>query len=286
MPGLWRIYRPNLNAWRLFAIKLKRYLVFSLAAVLIIAGVWLIAAGTTSPAVPRVEVLLYHELQPGGSQEWPVIDPGIFYAQLNALLDHGWQPLTLEQFAAWQQGKLEVKQNSFLLTFDDGGESIYHHAYPFLLENEIPAVIFLIGKYHDPDYEVKEHIWIPKLNERQIGEMAASGIIQFQSHAYDLHHYIDGVPAALALTPAAVREDLKKSISLINALTGQRVFSIAYPAGAVNEEILEIAREAGFELGFSGNIQGPACREEPMTIKRFPLDNISMRVFNRYYGTR
>jgi peptidoglycan/xylan/chitin deacetylase (PgdA/CDA1 family) len=235
--------------------------------------------------IPRVEVLLYHELKPGGSQEWPIIDPEDFYLHLNTLLSQDWQPITLEDFVSWQRNELKIQNKSFLLTFDDGGESIYHYAYPFLLEKRIPATIFLIAKYYDPDYSSTEKVWIPKLTAAQITEMSGSGIISLQSHSYDLHREIDGKPAVLALSPEKVLADFQKSIEIISHLTGEKVYSIAYPSGEVNQEIIKLAKEAGFELGFAGNIQGAAQKKETMSIKRFPLDNISLDIFNRYYGT-
>lgn len=234
----------------------------------------------------RIEVLLYHELAPGGSEEWPVIDPQDFYTQINLLLDHGWQPLTLGEFAAWLQGEGKVEGKSFLLTFDDGGESIYHYAYPFLLEKGIPAAVFLIGKYHDPNCHVNEIIWVPKLTDKQIKEMGGSGLIQFQSHSYNLHREIEGKPAAIVLSPPDVLDDFRKSSKVIKELTGQQVFSVAYPSGAINEQVIEIAFEAGFKLGFAGNIQGPVDKTQPMSIKRYPLDNIPLNVFMDYYDIK
>ncbi|NLL20279.1 MAG: polysaccharide deacetylase family protein [Firmicutes bacterium] len=233
----------------------------------------------------RIEVLLYHELEPGGSQEWPIIDPEDFYSHINTLLEHGWEPITLGDFALWQQNKLKVTNKSFLLTFDDGGESIYKYAYPYLLEKQIPATIFLIAKYHDPDYVLTEEVIPPKLTVDQIQEMSQSGIISFQSHSYDLHREINGKPAILALPPERVLADFKRSRQVINRLTGEKVNSIAYPSGTVDQEIIKLAREAGFELGFAGNIQGAASKKEAMSTKRFPLDNLSPDVFSYYYET-
>ncbi len=234
----------------------------------------------------RVEVLLYHELAPGGSTEWPVIDPQDFYTQIDLLLDHGWQPLTLDKFAAWLRGEKKVEEKSFLLTFDDGGESIYHYAYPFLLEKGIPATIFLIGKHHDPNYHMNEIIWVSKLTDQQIKEMAGSGLIQFQSHSYNLHRKIQEKPAAIVLSPPDVLEDFRKSAKVLEELTGQGVFSIAYPGGNVNQRVIKLAAGAGFELGFAGNIRGSVNKTQPMSIKRYPLDNISLNAFMHYYGCR
>ncbi len=265
-------------------MKIRKLAVILIAMFLFLTVAWLLIRLVVTPS-PRIEVLLYHELKPGGSQEWPIIDPENFYYQINTLLEHDWEPITLEDFASWQRNQLKISNKSFLLTFDDGGESIYHYAYPYLLEKQIPATIFLIAKCHDPDYVLTEEACPPKLTAEQIQEMSRSGIISFQSHSYDLHLEIDGKPAILALPPERVLADFQKSMQIINRLTGEKVNSVAYPSGTVDQEIIKLAREAGFELGFAGNIQGAASKKETMSVKRFPLDNISLEVFNYYYDT-
>ncbi len=130
-----------------------------------------------------------------------------------------------------------------------------------------------------------EEVWIPKLTFEQILEMSQSGIVSFQSHSYDLHREINGEPAVLALSWEEVLADFQKSIQVISRLTGEKVYSIAYPEGQVSREIIGLAQEAGFKLGFAGNIQGAAKKKETMSIRRYPLDNISQDIFNRYYGT-
>ena len=265
-------------------MKIKKLAVILVPIVLFVLAAGLLINRVLTPG-PRVEVLLYHELKPGGSQEWPVIDPENFYCQLNTLLEHGWEPITLKDFASWQQNRLKLPNKSFLLTFDDGGESIYHYAYPYLLEKQIPATIFLIAKYHDPDCVLTERIWTPKLTAEQIQEMSRSGLISFQSHSYDLHKEIDGEPAVLTLPPAEVLADFQKSRQVISRLTGEKVYSVAYPSGMVDREVIKLAGEAGFNVGFAGNMQGAASKKETMSVKRFPLDNISLEVFNCYYET-
>jgi len=78
--------------------------VFCLCAALIFLASSFFVPGCMNSKDARVEVLIYHEFKPGGSQEWPIIDPELFYKQINTLLQDGWQPLTMAEFYAWQQG--------------------------------------------------------------------------------------------------------------------------------------------------------------------------------------
>ena len=233
-------------------------------------------------AEPRVEVLLYHSLQPGGSDEWPVIDPALFCRQIELLLADGWLPLTLAEYEAWAKGKTELTDDSFLLTFDDGARSIYEYAFPFLLDQEIPAAIFLIAKHHDPSYEPSETIWVPKLTNEQIMEMQRSSLVTFQSHSYDLHRIVDDAPAALTASADQIKSDFLKSAAVISELTGEDVYSIAYPYGAFNCAIVEAAQKAGFRLGFVLG-EGGEENEEILQQPRISLDNYSLDQFKQFF---
>ncbi len=232
---------------------------------------------------PRVEVLLYHSLKPGGSGKWPVIEPALFYRQLEVLLTQGWEPLTLAEYKAWAKGKKALAGDSFLLTFDDGARSIYEYAFPFLQEKGIPAVAFLIAKHHDPHYEPSETIWVPKLTDEQILEMERSGLVTFQSHSYDLHRIIDDEPAALTASADQIRQDFIKSANVIAELTGEPVYSIAYPYGAINSEVVKVAQEAGFRLGFILDDEGKGDKDMLLQ-PRISLDNYSLVEFKKHFN--
>ena len=239
---------------------------------------------TESNSEPRVEVLLYHSLKPGGSYEWPVIDPDLFCMQLELLIAEGWEPLTLAEYKAWAKGEKELAGDSFLLTFDDGAQSIYKYAFPFLEEKGIPAAAFLISKHHDPHYKPSETIWVPKLTDEQILEIESSGLVTFQSHSYDLHRIIDDEPAALTAPADQIKNDFLKSADVIAELTGEDVYSIAYPYGAFDCEVLEAAKEAGFCLGFVlDETEGEGENEEMLQQPRISLDNYSLKEFMQFF---
>lgn len=71
---------------------------------------------------------------------------------------------------------LHLKTNSCLLTFDDGYADNYFIAFPMLKRYKIKATIFINTLYvdNDPDY----------LTWKQIKEMYASGIVDFELHSH------------------------------------------------------------------------------------------------------
>ncbi|TAK07555.1 MAG: hypothetical protein EPO39_06345 [Candidatus Manganitrophaceae bacterium] len=55
--------------------------------------------------------------------------------------------LSIDQAVDFLEGKIHLKRDSIVLTFDDGYRSIYDHAYPILKRKGVPAVFYLCTDY-------------------------------------------------------------------------------------------------------------------------------------------
>lgn len=116
-----------------------------------------------------------------------------------------------------------------LITFDDGYESNYRLAFPILKEFGDKAAIALVTKSVDqgePGF----------LTWDMCREMEASGLVEFGSHTYDLHH---DQPRGIRRAPGETREaydqrvlpDLESSVDLIQKNLNTKVLYFAYPYG-------------------------------------------------------
>lgn len=130
----------------------------------------------------KVAILMYHHFDDKETSE--TITGQHFEQQIRYLQDQGYNFISLEQLTAFMENRGDIPANAVVLTFDDGYESTYEHAYPFLKENQIPATFFLIAGHIGA-----ESGEIPKLAWEEIEEMQKSGY-DFQSHSYDLHQYV------------------------------------------------------------------------------------------------
>lgn len=109
--------------------------------------------------------------------------------------------------------------------------------------NGINATLFL---------ETKD-VGLTGITEKQIITMQANGFdIQSATHSGD---------DLRALTNAQVQLEMKQSRKILEDLTKRTIFAVAYPDGGTNDRVAELAAEAGYLLGVSGN-SGTSFRRE------------------------
>ena len=136
-----------------------------------------------------------------------------------------------------------MPENPVLITFDDGYTSNYELAYPILEKYNMKAVINVIGVTTGKDsYKDTGAAIIPHFTYEEAREMAESGVIEIQSHSFDMHNtealdedYRQGVYKKAGETDEEYIEafcsDFKRSEKEILDNTGNRVISYAYPNG-------------------------------------------------------
>ena len=107
-------------------------------------------AGTTQGPEPSraarhaPRVLMYHYFgdAPGADPERLFVTRRMFVAQLDHLRRRGWRALTLDEYLAALDGA-PTPRRSYLLTIDDGHESVASIAAPMLAAAGIPSVLFV-----------------------------------------------------------------------------------------------------------------------------------------------
>jgi peptidoglycan/xylan/chitin deacetylase (PgdA/CDA1 family) len=158
-----------------------------------------------------------------------------------------------------------------LITFDDGYESVYRYAFPVLKKHRFPAVVFLITSVVGKNPPKPGPAATTHLTWSQIRAMYKSGLVDFQSHTHDLHHFVPRdllrTPALLASPPGQVLADLEASRRAISEHLGYLPTALAYPYGAYTPEIARLVHQAGFRLAFTTR-PGPGL---PPDLERYAL---------------
>ncbi len=187
-------------------------------------------------------VLMYHHLDDSVSND-AVMTPERFEEHMAALRDAGYTAISLTQLLDYVDKGTELPEKPVLITFDDGYASNYELAYPILEKYNMKAVINIIGVSAGKDtYKDTGAAIIPHFSYEEAREMAESGVIEIQSHSYDMHNsegldkdYRQGVYKKAGETEEeyidAFCSDFRKSEREIYENTGQRVISYAYPNG-------------------------------------------------------
>jgi peptidoglycan/xylan/chitin deacetylase (PgdA/CDA1 family) len=103
----------------------------------------------------RVPILVYHSVMPhhaGQTAEQRVldVDDSVFVAQMQYLVDGGYHVVSFAALVDALEGRGTLPKRAVVITFDDGWENQYRHAFPILRRFGVTATFFVftspIGK--------------------------------------------------------------------------------------------------------------------------------------------
>lgn len=126
-----------------------------------------------------IPVLLYHGIveKPDGSN----ITLDSFESQMSLLKENGWNSISIDDFENFVEGKSNLPDKSFLITFDDGKKDSFKTD-PILKALDFRAVIFVITgvtKTNNSFY----------LSENELKQMSKTGRWDFGSHTMIGHSF-------------------------------------------------------------------------------------------------
>ncbi|MBU7320513.1 polysaccharide deacetylase family protein [Paenibacillus oleatilyticus] len=211
----------------------------------------------------QVAVLMYHHVH-ATDEGGITITPQLFKDQISHLQKLGYHFIRLHQFKQYLNGS-PVPHNAVLLTFDDGYESVYENVYPFLKQQHIPMVNFIMTETlpqvpHLP----------PTMTTQQLSIMSKeTDLVENQSHTDALHHKTnnddpDGDAYFTSKLPTSngtietdeqyhtrIVEDAKRSRQQLHPVNKHAVDVVAYPFGIYTDTAIQYYQEGGFNYGFT-----------------------------------
>ncbi len=191
-------------------------------------------------------VLMYHLIleEPYTNLTNLFVRPSEFEEHLQVLSAAGCDFLFAGEYAG-------TEGRSIILTFDDGYEDNYTEMFPILKKYGAKATVFMItANINAPGY----------LTEDMIREMAASGLVRFESHT--VSH-----PSLTSLSREGLQEQFVGSAERLCDLTGRYPTAICYPGGTVNDFVIgEAARYYTFGYTTVNSADTSGCN--PLAIPR------------------
>ncbi len=181
------------------------------------------------------------------------IQMNIFEDHVNIINNSGYKFLKADLLPKiFFNEKLEKK---FLLTIDDGYDSFYQHAWPYLKENKIPFLIFIsteaIGKSGYMNWEqIKE---IEKFDFVSIGNHS-------HSHDYLINFSFDNF-----------KKDIEKSIQIFKENLGYNPIFFSYPFGEWNSNQKEFISN-NFDFAFGQHSGVIDLNKDQYELPRFPIN--------------
>ena len=132
------------------------------------------------------------------------------------------------------------------ISFDDGYLHLWDYLPALMEEFSFQPLVFMptgwIGKANSWDYTylfgATNH-----LDRSRLRELSELGV-EFGSHG---HSHTD----LTSLGPKQLDDELKRSRSILEELTGKEVVSLSYPFGRHNETVTAAAQKAGYRYGYS-----------------------------------
>jgi peptidoglycan/xylan/chitin deacetylase (PgdA/CDA1 family) len=210
--------------------------------------------------MPRV--LMYHNFGPapaGGDPEHLFVEVATFRAHLALLRKRGWRALSLDEFLATLNGA-PAPRKSYLITIDDGHESVLRDAAPILADAAVPSVLFV-----PPAVLGGPITWNPAYAEEQLSaksEIAtlAGTTMEVGVHSWDHTRMLDMTTDELNLHVQRAREE-------VASMMGYRPRSFAYPFGTHDLPARQAIADAGYAVSFA------VAREHG----RYAVDRISVK---------
>jgi peptidoglycan/xylan/chitin deacetylase (PgdA/CDA1 family) len=216
---------------------------------------------------PLLAILTYHSLDASGSVLSTA--PDSFAEHMRRLAGSGVRVVPLGDLPR----ALDVASSepAVAITFDDGFRSVYEHGLPVLARYRFPATVFLVtghcGMTHAWASRMSGVAGAPLLGWQEIAEMTRADIT-FGSHTHT--H-----PDLTRLDPGRVEQELVSSKRVIEDALGRPVEAFAYPYGAHDARVKELAR-AHFRLACATTLDFVTPASD-----RFALERLDTYYFRR-----
>ena len=237
-----------------------------MAAIIFVAGIC---------ALPEPEgfpILEYHQVTDEVLD--PVFEvynvpPADFAAQLDFLQAEGYTTITLQDFMRAVHGKATLPEKPIVLTFDDGYADNYTTMLPILEAHKMTAVVYVItNEIGHAGYMTLE----------QVKDMQRRGV-EIGSHTAD-HVPLIGLDDALLLN------QIRYSKRFLEWSGLSTIYSLSYPNGAFNAEIIELLKREQYLTAVTGEAGLNTLETNPYELyrvnvrkPRFGLAEFKFRLF-------
>ena len=224
-------------------------------------------------------ILIYHRISPliaGFSEPTWNVAPDRLGRQLSGLMARGYHPWPLRRAIECRQAGETIPARTFVVTFDDGYDNVYHNALPVLKELSVPATVFITTAYLDADRPFAFDDWLASgsaaapeiawkpLSADHCREMLDSGLIEIGSHT---HTHAD-----LRGRPEMFQHDLTRSLAVLRERFGLSDATFAFPYGYYGPKMVAAARLAGAKCSLTADPRPVAPGQDPFSWGRFNVE--------------
>ncbi len=208
----------------------------------------------------RTPILMYHKVDVRNEVGINAIHPEKFRQQITFLVENGYQTITFQDLLYGSA----LPPKPLILTFDDGYECIYEHAFPVLRAAGYRAIIYIVTGFMG-----KMNQWDANLGGIRFRHLARAQLQEMDRAGWELGSHGVTHRALTRLGSKQVAKELVQSKMRLSVLSRRPVVSLAYPFGLHNHAVQAAARAAGYYFGCTGIHAGR--RASLLSIQRVPV---------------
>lgn len=190
-----------------------------------------------------VPVLVYHSIAEDCApayRRW-LVKPQEFDAQLHALSERGYRPMTVAGLAQLRRSGEPVPPRTCLITFDDGLRDFAEGAMPVLATHGLPATLYVVSGLVGATAR-----WLDALSEGDRPMLDWQGLRDLHGAGIEIGAHTVSHPELDTLSIARAAREIRDSKTALEDGLGQAVTTFAYPHGYASPATRRIVEEAGF----------------------------------------
>tara|TARA_B100001093_G_C26809225_1_gene1006857 strand:+ start:1290 stop:2018 length:729 start_codon:yes stop_codon:yes gene_type:complete len=207
-------------------------------------------------------ILMYHKIPPLNNN----ID--IFSVSLKSFTK---QILFLKgHFNLVDLNEIDLKHNSFSVTFDDGYDDLYYYIFPFIKKYKIKITIFLTLNNLDKN---------GYLTFCHLKEMLDSGFVELGCHG-NTHLTLKNLDKKM------LKQEIDFPKNYLENLFGIKIFFLSFPNGRYDVSSIEHCKDLGFKKIFNSKLKTFDIIDEIFIFPRicvYRYDNIKI-LYNKVVG--
>lgn len=196
-----------------------------------------------------VPILLYHRIDPSSLST--ATPPKVFRQHLQWLHERGWRARSAQEFSYFMRRGKPLPPRSFVITFDDGYESVASAALGILKEFRFPAIAFVSTRLLRSAETAADTASEPHapafMSWSQARELQSSGLIDLQSHTHSHKRFSDWSISDIAADLATSVDILSRQLSMPKS----HFIHLAWPWGTSTPEWRSAASRTGFRFQYT-----------------------------------
>ncbi len=191
-----------------------------------------------------VMAVMFHSISKGTASSSNEISDQYFRALMNDLHDMGFQAINMQQLSDFLYNNAKIPQRSVVLIQDDrhAAQNFTDHFLSYYQEWGWPVI----------------NSWISL--DDSISKTVLPGNVALSAQGwvdYEAHGVVHNIPISDSSSDAYIHSEIYGSMQAIQQNFSKTPIAYIWPGGGFTPKAVQVARQAGFKLGFTVNPRGP-----------------------------